>query len=192
MLTYAYLCLLMLDNICLPMFTHVYIWLLVFLFFTTVYQCLPINSHIYSCLTILTRVFLCLPIFSHFHLCLPLFSCAFLPMLPHLYCLHTFTHVYSLSPMFTRVCTSLHMFALGTYASNYLLVINCSFVLDNLFLPMFSRLYLWLRLFTYVYLCLPLFTRVYLCLSIFSHIHLCSLLFTCVYHFTRVYLFCAW
>ena len=159
MLTYAYLCLLMLDThfySCLHMVTRLFLFL--------------------PCLPILTRVFLCLPIFSHVHLCLPLFTCVFVPMLPHLYCLHTFTHVYS-SPMFTHVCTSLHMFALATYASNYLLVINCLFVLDNLFLPMFTRVYLWLLLFTYVYHCLLVSTYVYPYFLIFTYVHSYLLVF---------------
>ena len=69
MFTRVYLFLIVLDNLCFPMFSR----------FTT-----------------FTRVFLCLPMFNHAHLCLPLFIHACLPMFTHIYLgLPIFTHVYS-------------------------------------------------------------------------------------------------
>ena len=63
--------------------------------------------------------------------CYATFTCAFLPMLTHPYlCLPKFTHVYSCSLVFTNVYQCLLVF---------IYVYQCLLGLDNLCLPMLTR-----------------------------------------------------
>ena len=114
------------------------------------------------------------PLFTIIYLCFCTYASPSLLSTYVYTCLLVVTYVYPCLHKFTYVCS-------GTYASNYLLVINCLFMLDNLFLPMFSRLYLWLLLFTYVYLCLH-------CLLVFTYVYPYFLIFTYVHSYLLVFI----
>ena len=112
-------------------------------------------------LTIFTRVYLCLLLVTYDYSCLPMFITV--------YSCSMFSHVYLCSLLLTKV-------------HHYLLVFTCLFVLGNLCLPKFTRVYLCLlvldNMFCQVYRvspclvafsCLPMFTHVHLCLPLFTH-----------------------
>ena len=148
----------------------VYLGLLVFTYFTTVYSCcLPSFSTVYlylftnvdPCLLVFRKMYTCLPITSVYwsFLCLLVFTC--------LHCL--LVHVYLRLPIFTSAYLCLNLF---TY------VYPC--------LRMFTSVYL----FATVYSCVPTFTLVYLCSPLFvmfTDVNLCLPVFSCLPMFTTVY-----
>ena len=101
---------------CLPMYSRVYLGLLEFIYFPTVYSSLPMFTTVHSCLpmftTLLVFIYIYYSLFKHVYPCLLdfIFVYTCLPMFTPFY---VFTNVYSHLPMFTKCDPPCKKVALG-------------------------------------------------------------------------------